>query len=135
MSFQTAWRFWSDFASFAAAGGRRAGDEPGAPLDSSWSSDSSCSLVPSRAQTEQICGVCFDNVNTAQHRLTKLYGLRLVDRFQPLHAGCRTGPYHYLLDEAGAFVLAVERGDDIENARSRSGRALELTDVGGCSRA
>jgi DNA-binding CsgD family transcriptional regulator len=76
--------------------------------------------------TELICDVCFDNINTAQHRLTKLYGLRLVDRFQPLHAGYRAGPYHYVLDGAGALVLAVERGDDIENTRWRKGRALAL---------
>lgn len=76
--------------------------------------------------TEQIRDICFDSVNTAQHRLTKLYELRLVDRFQPLRAGYRTGPYHYVLDEAGALVLAVERGDDPEKMRWRGARGLAL---------
>lgn len=76
--------------------------------------------------TEQIRDVCFDNVNTAQHRLTKLYGLRLVDRFRPLLAGGSTGPYHYVLDEAGALVVAVERGEDLQRFQWRSSRALAL---------
>lgn len=76
--------------------------------------------------TEQICDVCFDNINTCQHRLTKLYELRLVDRFQPLRGGCVTGPYHYVLDEAGALVLAAERGDDIDNVRWHREHGLAL---------
>ncbi len=76
--------------------------------------------------TQQICDICFDNVNTAQHRLTKLYGLRLVDRFQPLRGGYRPGPYHYVLDEAGALVLAAECGDDIDKVHWRTERSLAL---------
>ena len=76
--------------------------------------------------TEQVRDVCFDAVNTAQHRLTKLYQLRLVDRFQPLDAGYRSGPYHYVLDEAGVLVLAVEGGEDPERLRWRGARGLAL---------
>ena len=34
--------------------------------------------------TDQLAEMYFDNTNTAQHRLTTLYRLRLLDRFQPL---------------------------------------------------
>ena len=32
--------------------------------------------------TEQVTDLCFDNVTTARHRLTALYELRVLDRFQ-----------------------------------------------------
>lgn len=46
---------------------------------------------------------------TLQQRLTTLTSMRVVDRFrphQPLGAG--SAPYHYLLGEAGATVLAAD---------------------------
>jgi hypothetical protein len=46
---------------------------------------------------------------TLQQRLTTLTSMRVVDRFrphQPLGAG--SAPYHYLLGEAGAAVLAAD---------------------------
>jgi Replication-relaxation len=46
---------------------------------------------------------------TLQQRLTRLTGFRMVERFrphQPLGAG--SAPYHYLLGEAGAAVLAAD---------------------------
>jgi hypothetical protein len=67
--------------------------------------------------TDQITTLFFANVNTAQHRLTKLYQMRLVDRFQPLSGRYVLGPNHYVLDQAGAMVLAAERDDETDLAK------------------
>jgi predicted transcriptional regulator len=61
--------------------------------------------------TSQIHVMFFRDRNTAQHRLTRLYELRLVERFRPLRSG-RDGEYHYVLDVVGAFVLAAMADDD-----------------------
>ena len=42
--------------------------------------------------TDQLAEMYFDNLNTAQHRLTTLYKLRLLDRFQPLDPPLRQLP-------------------------------------------
>jgi hypothetical protein len=52
---------------------------------------------------------------TLQQRLTRLTWLRVVERFrphQPLGAG--SAPYHYLLGEAGAAVLAADPARTID---------------------
>ncbi len=53
----------------------------------------------------------FGDRNTAQHRMARLYELRLVERFRPLRQG-RDGEYHYVLDTLGAYVLAVMANRD-----------------------
>ena len=68
----------------------------------------------------------FDNLNTAQHRLTTLYKLRLVDRFQPLDHRYVSLPYHYVLGELGAMVVAAERGEDPDTSRWRADKALAI---------
>ena len=60
--------------------------------------------------TDQLAEMYFDNINTAQHRLTTLYQLRLVERFQPLDRRYVSQPYHYVLDQLGAMVVAAEAG-------------------------
>jgi predicted transcriptional regulator len=67
--------------------------------------------------TDQLAEMYFDNLNTAQHRLTTLYKLRLVDRFQPLDHRYASLPYHYVLDQLGAMVVAAERGEDPDTSR------------------
>lgn len=52
-------------------------------------------------------------------RLTILYRLRVLDRFEPLCTGCVTGSCHYVVGQLGAMVLAAERGADIYAARRR----------------
>jgi hypothetical protein len=78
--------------------------------------------------TDQLTDLFFDNVNTAQHRLSVLYQLRLVDRFRPLDGGHVLGPYHYVLDELGAMVVAAERDDtaDLAKVRWRTEQALAI---------
>ncbi|MDA8287840.1 MAG: replication-relaxation family protein [Actinomycetota bacterium] len=76
--------------------------------------------------TDQLAEMYFDNLNTAQHRLTTLYKLRLVDRFQPLDHRYASLPYHYVLDQLGAMVVAAERGEDPDTSRWRADKALAI---------
>ncbi|MHB8498994.1 MAG: replication-relaxation family protein [Acidimicrobiales bacterium] len=76
--------------------------------------------------TDQLAEMYFDNLNTAQHRLTTLYRLRLVDRFQPLDHRYASLPFHYVLDQLGAMVVAAERGEDPDRSRWRADKALAI---------
>ena len=76
--------------------------------------------------TDQLAEMYFDNTNTAQHRLTTLYKLRLLDRFQPLDHRYASLPYHYVLDALGAVVVAAERGEDPDTSRWRPDKALAI---------
>ena len=76
--------------------------------------------------TDQLAEMYFDNTNTARHRLTTLYRLRLVDRFQPLDHRYASLPYHYVLDQLGAMVIAAERGEDADKSRWRADKALAI---------
>jgi hypothetical protein len=76
--------------------------------------------------TDQLAEMYFDNLNTAQHRLTTLYKLRLVDRFQPLDHRYASLPYHYVLDALGAMVVAAEQGEDLDTSRWRADKALAI---------
>lgn len=76
--------------------------------------------------TDQLAETYFDNVNTAQHRLTTLYKLRLLDRFQPLDHRYASFPYHYVLDELGAMVVVAERDKDPDKSRWRADKALAI---------
>ena len=76
--------------------------------------------------TDQLAEMYFDNLNTAQHRLTTLYKLRLLDRFQPLDHRHASLPYHYVLNQLGATVVAGERGEDPDTSRWRADKALAI---------
>ncbi|MHB1718448.1 MAG: replication-relaxation family protein [Acidimicrobiales bacterium] len=80
--------------------------------------------------TDQLAEMYFDHTNTAQHRLTTLYKLRLVDRFQPLDHRYASLPYHTVLDQLGAMVVAAERGEDPDGSRWRADKALAATRTG-----
>jgi hypothetical protein len=78
--------------------------------------------------TSQVHVLFFADRNTAQHRLTRLYELRLVERFRPLRDG-RDGEYHYVLDQLGAYVVAAmaNRDPDAEvKVRWRTDQALSI---------
>jgi hypothetical protein len=57
--------------------------------------------------TDQIRRLYFTNTRIAQVRLQRLYELRVLERFRP---GPRVGegsrPYHWILDGAGALMVA-----------------------------
>ena len=76
--------------------------------------------------TDQVAEMFFDNINTAQHRLTTLYQLRLVDRFQPLDRRYVSQPYHYVLDQLGAMVAAAEADKDPDQTHWQYEKALAI---------
>jgi hypothetical protein len=76
--------------------------------------------------TDQLAEMYFDNINTAQHRLTTLYQLRLVDRFQPIDRRYVSQPYHYVLDQLGAMVVAAEQDNDPDKTHWQYEKALAI---------
>lgn len=56
-----------------------------------------------------------------------LYQLRVVDRFRP-HQWPGSAPYHWVLDHAGAAVIAAERGVEVKDLPWSHERAMALQD-------
>ncbi len=69
--------------------------------------------------TAQLMRLHFGGLRTTTLRLGTLYQLRVLDRFRPprRRSGTGTDPYHWILDEAGAHVVAAQR--DMERRRLR----------------
>lgn len=59
--------------------------------------------------TTQIAELAFGTTRAASARMSVLYQYRAVDRFRPL-APAGSAPLHFILDDAGAAVLAAEDG-------------------------
>ena len=59
--------------------------------------------------TAQVTQLAFGTTRAATARMTTLYQYRAVDRFRPL-APAGSSPLHFILDEAGAMLLAAEDG-------------------------
>jgi hypothetical protein len=75
--------------------------------------------------TAQIAQLGFDSEGAARHRLVILHRLRVLDRFRPQRpAG--SAPFHYVLDEMGAAVVAAARGVEPSELGFRRERALAL---------
>ena len=61
--------------------------------------------------TEQLRRLHFGSIRRARWRLERLYQLRVLDRFRPPRRhGEGSSPYHWILDEAGAHVVAEALG-------------------------
>jgi hypothetical protein len=61
--------------------------------------------------TDQIRRLYFPGLRGAARRLHALYELRVLDRFRPTkRRGEGTLPYHWVLDEAGALIVADHKG-------------------------
>jgi hypothetical protein len=73
----------------------------------------------------QLTQLAFASPRTANQRLLQLYQWRVLDRFQPLLA-IGSAPMHYVLDLAGAAVLAAEDGLDPADVGYRHDRALGI---------
>jgi hypothetical protein len=58
--------------------------------------------------TEQLAELHFNSIERARKRLTQLHQLQLLDRFRPLRSQ-GSSPYHYLLAQLGAHVVAADR--------------------------
>jgi hypothetical protein len=75
--------------------------------------------------TTQITQLAFGTTRAATARLLALYQLRAVDRFRPL-AATGSAPLHFVLDDAGAFLLAAEDGITAGQLGYRRDRALAI---------
>jgi hypothetical protein len=75
--------------------------------------------------TTQLTHLAFGSARTANQRLLQLYHWRVLDRFQPLLA-VGSAPMHYVLDLAGAAVLAAEDGLDSDQLGYRHDRAVGI---------
>jgi hypothetical protein len=78
--------------------------------------------------TDQLAEMYFDNLNIAQHRLTTLFKLRLVERFQSIDHRCASLPYHYVCDQLwsppnGARTPTGRAGGSTRRSPSESSRA------------
>jgi predicted transcriptional regulator len=59
--------------------------------------------------TPQIAHALFPSLDFAQRRLQRLIAHEVVDRFRPLRQGGGSYPYHYVIDQLGAEVVAAQR--------------------------
>ena len=75
--------------------------------------------------TTQITQLAFGTGRAATARLLTLYQLRAVDRFRPL-TPAGSAPLHFVLDEAGACILAAEDGITPGQLGYRRDRALAI---------
>ena len=75
--------------------------------------------------TTQITQLAFGTTRAATARMATLYQYRAVDRFRPL-APAGSAPLHFILDDAGAAVLAAEDGITPGDLGYRRDRALAI---------
>jgi hypothetical protein len=78
--------------------------------------------------TEQLRRLYFPSRRSAELRLAQLYELRVLDRFRPSREpGEGSAPYHWILDEAGAHVVAACLELERSELAWRRQRALSLS--------
>jgi hypothetical protein len=77
--------------------------------------------------TAQIADVAFGSMVTAQHRMTVLHRLRVLERFRHWRP-VGSDPFHYVLDEIGAEIVAADQGVDPPKRGQTRARALALAD-------
>ena len=75
--------------------------------------------------TTHITWLAFGTPRAATARLLALYQLRAIDRFRPL-VPSGSAPLHFVLDEAGAYLLAAEDGITPGQLGYRRDRALAI---------
>jgi hypothetical protein len=75
--------------------------------------------------TVQLTQLAFPSADAAEHRLTVLHRLRLVDRFRPRYSP-GSAPYHYVLGPLGAAVLAAHHNGDPAQLGYRRDRTLGM---------
>ncbi|WP_083931876.1 replication-relaxation family protein [Nocardiopsis salina] len=75
--------------------------------------------------TPQVAQVAFNSQSRAVQRMRILTGLGLVARFRP-RRDRGSAPWHYVLDTAGAHVMAAEGGRNTDRASVRRDRQLAL---------
>ena len=75
--------------------------------------------------TGQITQLAFGTTRAATARMAILYQYRAVDRFRPL-APAGSSPLHFILDEAGAMLLAAEDGITAADLGYRRDRSMAI---------
>ena len=75
--------------------------------------------------TGQLTDLAFGTTRACTARMGVLYQLRAVDRFRPL-AVAGSAPLHFVLDEAGAAILAAEDGTTPAGLTWRRDRAMAI---------
>lgn len=77
--------------------------------------------------TEQLHRLYFPSYRATLYRLEALYAMRVLDRFRPFwQYGNGSTPYHWILDEAGAHIIAAEQRIDRQKLRWRHTTALGI---------
>ncbi len=77
--------------------------------------------------TEQLARLYFTGARTARSRLQVLYTLRVLDRFRPpWRRGEGSTQHHWILDEAGAHVVAADQGIERRELRWRHTTAMAV---------
>jgi hypothetical protein len=77
--------------------------------------------------TGHLAGLAFPTVRRAERRLAELWAWRCVDRFRPhTPVGGGSAPYHWVLDDAGAAVLAATHGSTPAELGYRRAAALAV---------
>ena len=77
--------------------------------------------------TDQLRRLHFKGLRTTAARLQLLYELRVLDRFRPsARPGEGSHPYHWILDEAGALLVADRKGIDRGELHYRHEDGLKL---------
>jgi hypothetical protein len=77
--------------------------------------------------TEQLRRLYFSAPRRARRRLALLYELRVLDRFRPARQpGQGSAQHHWILDEAGAHVVAAQLGVERAELRFRHQAALGI---------
>jgi Replication-relaxation len=75
--------------------------------------------------TGQVTQIAFGTTRAATARMEVLYRYRAVDRFRPL-APAGSSPLHFILDEAGAMLLAAEDGITAADLGYRRDRSMAI---------
>jgi hypothetical protein len=77
--------------------------------------------------TDQLRRLHFRRARTTRRRLGQLHQLRVLDRFRPAwQRGEGSPPYHWVLDEVGAYLVADELGIDRRELRWRHADAISI---------
>jgi diadenosine tetraphosphatase ApaH/serine/threonine PP2A family protein phosphatase len=77
--------------------------------------------------TQQLLRLHFDGLRSTTARLNTLYQLRVLDRFRPsMPMGEGTAPYHWVLDEAGAHIVAAREEIERRSLRWRHSDAIKV---------
>jgi Replication-relaxation len=75
----------------------------------------------------QIAHALFPSVDVTQKRLRKLTGDGVIARFRPQKPDGGSYPYHYVLDQLGTDVVAMQRGDELPRRDQAKRRRWHLT--------